>query len=579
MPFRITLPNRIRSLRAQVILRIVLPVFLISTGMVLAGNYAYNRIITSLIIERHHQLAEFAAASVSERVGEYADLLEVLAAKTGVLSQLPEERALAVREAEELSNTFSAGILVADQNGALIPVLEENPAASIDHAPASKVFQSARDTLKPVYSNVLETEQTGHEYVLVAVPIVDNESEFAGAVIGAIDLRSAIIKSIRELTIGKDGITYLTDGDGVILAHPDPQQIGLSRSNRFYIDPGASRQNGGLLVDSATGHRLVESHAPIGMTGWRVVVQESWDSVMEPVRSLGILVGLASLVTITLVVILLWNGLARITEPIQALKVQTEKLAKVENIEPIKDSGIAEIDSLEIAFLKMAEQISSYRSGLRRYVGAITKSQEEERRRVARELHDDTIQSLLVVLRRLELYKTSGASPEHQDKLHEIQGMLSRILEGIRLINRDLRPLILEDLGLVPALQSLVRAARQGEGAVPHVKFTVSGEYFPLNPEQELALYRITQEALTNIRKHARASGVLVEISFQDKAVELGVSDDGKGFKVPQSLMDFARNDCFGLIGLQERVWAAGGELSVRSSPGMGTRLTVKIPV
>jgi two-component system, NarL family, sensor histidine kinase UhpB len=300
---------------------------------------------------------------------------------------------------------------------------------------------------------------------------------------------------------------------------------------------------------------------------------------MEPVRSLGILVGLASLVTITLVVILLWNGLARITEPIQALKVQTEKLAKVENIEPIKDSGIAEIDSLEIAFLKMAEQISSYRSGLRRYVGAITKSQEEERRRVARELHDDTIQSLLVVLRRLELYKTSGASPEHQDKLHEIQGMLSRILEGIRLINRDLRPLILEDLGLVPALQSLVRAARQGEGAVPHVKFTVSGEYFPLNPEQELALYRITQEALTNIRKHARASGVLVEISFQDKAVELGVSDDGKGFKVPQSLMDFARNDCFGLIGLQERVWAAGGELSVRSSPGMGTRLTVKIPV
>jgi signal transduction histidine kinase len=227
----------------------------------------------------------------------------------------------------------------------------------------------------------------------------------------------------------------------------------------------------------------------------------------------------------------------------------------------------------------MGAQISAYRVGLRRYVGAITKSQEEERLRIARELHDDTIQSLLALSRRMELYQSSENSPERREKLTELQDMATGILVAVRQISRDLRPLILEDIGLIPALQTLVRAARLGEGAIPHAKFETIGQPFPISPELELALYRITQEALTNIRKHADATRVKVEISFGDGVVKLEVIDDGKGFEEPWSLTDFAQLDHFGLLGIQERVWTVGGSLTIHSSTGQGTQLIVTITV
>ena len=228
--------------------------------------------------------------------------------------------------------------------------------------------------------------------------------------------------------------------------------------------------------------------------------------------------------------------------------------------------------------MRMGAQISAYRLGLRRYVGAITKSQEEERLRIARELHDDTIQSLLALSRRLELYQSSESNLERREKLAVLQDMATKTLVGIRQISRDLRPLILEDMGLIPALQTLVRAARLGDGAIPHVKFRTMGQQFSISPELELALYRITQEALTNICRHAHATGVTVELSYGPEVVKLEIADDGKGFEEPWSLTDFAQQDHFGLLGIQERVWGAGGSLSIHSSPDQGTRLIVTIP-
>jgi two-component system sensor histidine kinase UhpB len=288
-----------------------------------------------------------------------------------------------------------------------------------------------------------------------------------------------------------------------------------------------------------------------------------------------IAIGIAVIIS---VIILSWKGSDRISAPIQSLHDQTEKLAQGKNIEPIMESGVDQIDALGCAFVKMAAQISAYRLGLRRYVGAITKSQEEERKRIARDLHDDTIQSLLALSRQLELYQSSESNLERQAKLTELQDMLARILVTIRQINRDLRPLMLEDMGLIPALQTLVRDARQGDGAIPHAKFETTGQQFPISPELELALYRITQEALTNIRKHAHATGVVVVLSFDSGVVKLEIVDDGKGFEEPWSLTDFAQLDHFGLLGIQERVWTVGGSLSIQSSPGQGTRLNVMIP-
>lgn len=164
-------------------------------------------------------------------------------------------------------------------------------------------------------------------------------------------------------------------------------------------------------------------------------------------------------------------------------------------------------------------------------------------------------------------------------RLTELQTMVTETLRGVRQISRDLRPLVLEDLGLIPALRTLVRAMREGEGAVPHARLDVSGTPVNLSPDQDLALYRITQEALANVRKHAHATGVRVDLSHDTSTVQLEIRDDGQGFEVPAALIELARRCSFGLVGIQERVWAVDGALSVTSAPGHGTRLCVTMPI
>jgi signal transduction histidine kinase len=227
------------------------------------------------------------------------------------------------------------------------------------------------------------------------------------------------------------------------------------------------------------------------------------------------------------------------------------------------------------AFDQMAARITSYRAGLRRYVGAITTSQEEERKRIARELHDETVQNLVAILRRIELLQTHEANPEDLKRLSELQDTVEETLRGVRQISRDLRPLALEDLGFIPALQAQVNMAEEGG---LQVQLTVQGQSYKLLPDQELALYRIAQEALTNARKHAKATRIEITLLFKSEFVQLEIVDNGVGFSVPPSLMELAHHDNFGLLGIQERVWSVGGSLEISSSPGEGTRLHIQVP-
>jgi two-component system, NarL family, sensor histidine kinase UhpB len=291
----------------------------------------------------------------------------------------------------------------------------------------------------------------------------------------------------------------------------------------------------------------------------------------------GALLGLAVMLVAALLSL---RALQRVTGPIQALADQTGHLARGENVEPLPASGIIELDALEESFTRMATEMTTYRSGLRRYVGAITQSQEEERRRIARELHDETIQSLVAINRRLELYQSTVADPDGRARLTDIQGLIDGVVRGIRLISQDLRPPVLEDLGLIPALQNLVNGA-QSASQPPSFKIAldVQGQSAQLSADEELALYRITQEALNNVRKHASATQVWVTLSFAANVVDLDVRDNGTGFDVPMTLAELAQGGSFGLMGIQERVWAVGGLLTIHSQRGQGATLHISVPL
>jgi signal transduction histidine kinase len=216
---------------------------------------------------------------------------------------------------------------------------------------------------------------------------------------------------------------------------------------------------------------------------------------------------------------------------------------------------------------------------MRFYARRITYAQESERKRIARELHDDTIQSLIALTRHMEALSTSEEPlPEAAAKrIRMLQAETGEMIRRVRRFSQDLRPSILDDLGLLPTLEELTADLNRENGL--EAIFRLQGERRRLSSEVELTLFRIAQEALNNVRKHAQAKRVLTTVVMSDGSVKLTVQDDGKGF-VPPTLTDHPSvTSGLGLIGMHERARLLGGTLVVDSAPGEGTRVVVNVPV
>lgn len=211
------------------------------------------------------------------------------------------------------------------------------------------------------------------------------------------------------------------------------------------------------------------------------------------------------------------------------------------------------------------------------YVRQITRAQEEERKRIARELHDDTAQALTVLSRGLDALIAFPAPlpPSAIERLEELRRVGEEISKGVRRFSRDLRPSSLDDLGLLPTLEGLTSTLAE-DGIEAELK--VVGQRRRLSSETELVLFRITQEALNNVKKHSQASKVMTTVEFADGAVQVTVRDNGRGFELPSRTSDLATAGKLGLIGMQERAQLIGGSLTVQSELGKGTTITVSVP-
>jgi len=225
--------------------------------------------------------------------------------------------------------------------------------------------------------------------------------------------------------------------------------------------------------------------------------------------------------------------------------------------------------SIENARLRDRRQVA-----LQTYARAVTKAQEDERRRIARDLHDDTLQELVVLTRKVE--RCAGrADRATSDALDEIVVGLRGIGQAVRRFSRDLRPAVLDDLGLLPALEMM------GDEAVAWlpggITLDVHGEPYRLDTQVELALFRIAQEALRNVKTHSQATAATLELTFGDDAVSLALGDNGLGCAERPNIADLVRNGHLGLMGMQERIALVGGALDLDSTPGGGFRVVARV--
>ncbi|MBV9173405.1 MAG: sensor histidine kinase [Chloroflexi bacterium] len=223
----------------------------------------------------------------------------------------------------------------------------------------------------------------------------------------------------------------------------------------------------------------------------------------------------------------------------------------------------------------MLDVLEEHRGLLQKLSEQVLAAQEDERKRIARELHDETAQALTTLLIRLKILERARSEPEMRGQIDELRQLTSDTLEAVRKLAIELRPATLDDLGLVAALEAYTEA--YGARMPVHVEFSAHGfDDRRLPPQVELVLYRVVQEALTNAAKHARAQQVHVALQRKSHEVLAAVDDDGEGFDVEDMMRSRERG--LGLFGMQERLALVQGELVIDSAPGRGTRVEARVP-
>ncbi len=271
----------------------------------------------------------------------------------------------------------------------------------------------------------------------------------------------------------------------------------------------------------------------------------------------------------------LWM-LQRRFRPLESLIDQIEAIDPAEPtpLQLRRSDPVEEIDRLASSFHGLLERIEEER---RRSGQLAMRAQEEERRRLARDLHDEVNQALTAILLRLEAL-AQETPPERAPEVVELKRLVNQAMEELLNLARQLRPSALDDHGLVAALETQLKRFSARTGI--ETRLDTGGDPDALADVVQTAIYRVAQEALTNVTRHAGATAVELVVAERDGGVELRVSDDGSGFHpaVLPHANSLTPGGGLGLVGMAERARLVGGDLDVRSAPGGGTTITLRVP-
>ncbi len=327
-----------------------------------------------------------------------------------------------------------------------------------------------------------------------------------------------------------------------------------------------------VVFTSDTMHGEIVAYAPIPNRPWALIIRESWHALTAPLIRYEQVLPFILFIALATSSLILFFGLRYVVQPLHELSLRAARIGQGE-FDAAKTSinGVREIEELRGSLHDMAEQVHNHQAALHDYVGAVNHAQEEERARLARELHDETVQSLIALGHKAQMIqRTLTRQPEQiGGRIEEMRQLIAQSIEEIRRFSRALHPHYLEELGLLPSLETLTCDA--------HAELIVNGTPPPMTPEQTLAFYRIAQEALNNAVRHASANTIRLEFIVEGARTTLRVCDDGKGFAVPTHFTALTQAGHFGLMGMRERAILVGGAFAVVSVPDKGTQVMLTL--
>jgi len=570
-----------RRLPLRLIVIVLLVPLVAAASLGTVAFQVYRQETRRLVSERDERAVRAAAVGLTERVYNQAMALRTLSDRLS--DGVPFQQL--VSESDFLFNQFDGGVAFYDPQHQLIAGAPSNDVWT-QRPFAQELLDFLGQGSGPAFSPLVSDTPTRGVVLFIAV----SSARRTVTAIGALSPQQLGIPTlVSGLQATRRAAAYLVDLNGQLIYHTNEALIGTD----WHDHPGVAeslRGESGAYYRTLSPDNLerVIAYSGVGWVGWGLIVEEPWADVVSPLMRSTEPIQFILLAAGLLAAVALFYGVRSIVRPLQRLDEQAAQLgwgdfAAIE--EPV--GGIAEIQALQATLVQMAEQVQSYQAGMRGYLAALTQGQEDERKRLARELHDETVQSLIALDQQLQMAQKAlsrAPSPEgdlrqaYAARLDELRAMTTALVEEVRRFSRNLRPIYLEDLGLIPALEMLTRDASAGTDGNLATEFHVTGEPKRLTPEREIALYRIVQEALNNVTAHANASRADVSVAFAEGEVAVTIRDDGAGFAIPDRTGELAEAGHYGLLGMRERTELAGGWLSIESEPGHGTQIEIHLP-
>lgn len=452
-------------------------------------------------------------------------------------------------------------------------------------------FRAALASGQPSLSKRIISRATGQMAISVMVPIVNNMGQSIG-VIGADISVKDLQNSFNDADKKRITSIAITDENGVVLVHSDYRYVyeETNLSDLLPFTLASQGKSGIVKYNDPSGNPMWAAYLPTKSFPGTVLVFLPETAIQPPVRATTIR-WFAALITVIIFVISLSVFFARrTTKPIQELVDATNKIISRENSrQKVTITSKDELGELARAFNTMSEGLADYieklaaaniqiaknEQELRWLLSHLVKAQEEERSRIAADIHDGVIQmivgALFEVTAALNLMEKD---PETSvNNLHNSMDLLSKTVTEMQRVIFNLRPPILEDLGLVPALK-LQSSMNQSIYHIP-INLSVQGEIVKMDPIIEVIIYRIVQEGIGNSIKHSGASSIDIDIIFNEQTLNIAINDNGCGFDALHPPENTTGG--FGLIAMKERAASIGAQLKVDSQIDSGTNIFLEI--
>lgn len=562
-----------RGLTPQLFAIVILPVTVLLLVVAFGGIYLHRQAMRNLVGERDERAARAAASALREQLNHRTAAIQGLALRVEPDSSLTKLDSI-LAESDFLLPDFDGGLAFLSASGEVL-------ASGGDKALWDDLQTGDQDQLDlfnnpkapPTFLS-FSHPQSEEPMMLAIAPDPQTRMVAVGAFSPAVLARNALSNVFAP---GAGAVAFVVDEQFRLLFKMGAPLQDMNLRSHPGIRSALAGESGATFLQIG-GEEHVIAFSPVSPVGWALVIEEPWEAVTNPLLTATENAPLVLIPILLLALVALWFGTRRIVQPLQELESKAAELAWG-NFEAIEKpvGGVAEIRRLQSELIHLAHKVRAAQQSLRGYIGAITAGQEEERHRLARELHDDTLQSLIGLNQRVQLARLSldGDEEKKSEALAEIQKLTEEAIQNLRRVTRALRPIYLEDLGLVAALEMLAREIHQESDVT--VEFHKTGSERRLSETAELALFRIAQEALSNIVRHAGARQAVVRLNFGQQNVQLEVIDNGRGFEVPESPAEFAPGGHFGLLGMYERAELIGAQLIIDSSPGEGTRVQLEL--